>query len=178
MTSVTRLGDFWKFLATNLLSIVFQIFRDFLGCIEKHHFSVKLAVATFRGNFWKHSVYFLFQHLVSLVMTTFLSRHYYIAPVRTNNTDFPLKSIASNLDKGDVIRSLSTAFFVDVLLLLLLINYSPKETILWYYYRTNQQIMKRNLKNILKVYNHLLVNVIRRQKVHPLISLCKTFWPI
>ena len=37
-TSVTRLGDFWKFLATNLLTKVAQNIGDFLGYFEKEHF--------------------------------------------------------------------------------------------------------------------------------------------
>ena len=32
--SATRLGDFWKFLVTNILSKVAQMFGDFLGFLE------------------------------------------------------------------------------------------------------------------------------------------------
>ena len=34
--NVTRLGDFWKFLATNFLTKVTKIFGNFLGYCEKH----------------------------------------------------------------------------------------------------------------------------------------------
>ena len=37
-TSVTRLGDFWKFLVTYFSTKVAQIFIDFLGYFEKHPF--------------------------------------------------------------------------------------------------------------------------------------------
>ena len=40
-TSVTRLDDFWKFLATKYLTKVAQILGNFLGCCEKHYFSSK-----------------------------------------------------------------------------------------------------------------------------------------
>ena len=38
--SVTRLGNFLKFLATNFISKVAQIFHDFLGLFEKWNFSI------------------------------------------------------------------------------------------------------------------------------------------
>ena len=37
-TSVTRLDEFWKFLATNLLAKVAQNIGDFLGYLEKYYF--------------------------------------------------------------------------------------------------------------------------------------------
>ena len=36
--SGTRLGDFWKFLATNFIAKVDQLFGDFLGYFDKYHF--------------------------------------------------------------------------------------------------------------------------------------------
>ena len=47
-TSVTRLGDYWKFLGTFCRPRVAQIFGDtLLGYFEKANFSVKSTVATF-----------------------------------------------------------------------------------------------------------------------------------
>ena len=37
-TSVTRLGDFWKFSTTNILTKIAQLFEDFLGRFEKENF--------------------------------------------------------------------------------------------------------------------------------------------
>ena len=43
MSSVTRMGDFFNFLATNFITKVAQMFSDFLGSCEKHLlFEVKL----------------------------------------------------------------------------------------------------------------------------------------
>ena len=35
--SVTRLGNFWKFLARNVITKVQQIFGGFMGYFEAHH---------------------------------------------------------------------------------------------------------------------------------------------
>ena len=51
--SVTRLGDFWKFLATNFLTKVTQIFGNFLGYCEKHYFVSKNSCGSFWGIIWK-----------------------------------------------------------------------------------------------------------------------------
>ena len=45
--SVTRLGDFWKFLVTKFLAKVAQIIGNFLGNFEKPHSYVKTAVASY-----------------------------------------------------------------------------------------------------------------------------------
>ena len=39
-SSVTRLGDFWKFLATNFAKQVYQIFDNFLGNYKSVTFKV------------------------------------------------------------------------------------------------------------------------------------------
>ena len=49
--SVTKLGDFLKFLVTNYLQKVAKTCGDFLGLSEKHHFQVKTVVATFWATF-------------------------------------------------------------------------------------------------------------------------------
>ena len=46
-TSVTRLGDFWRFLVTNFLLKVAQMYGDFSGFLKSIPFDVKTAVATF-----------------------------------------------------------------------------------------------------------------------------------
>ena len=50
--SVTRLDDFWNFLATNFQTKVVQIFCDFLGYFEDVTFKVKTVVPSLLGNFW------------------------------------------------------------------------------------------------------------------------------
>ena len=47
--SVTRLGEFWKFFASNFLLKVAQMYGDFSGRSKKYFFQVKTAVATFRA---------------------------------------------------------------------------------------------------------------------------------
>ena len=65
--SETRLGDFWKFLATKFLVKISEIISYFLGYFEKPYSYVKSAVATSWVTFWKHLGYFLLQHLVRLL---------------------------------------------------------------------------------------------------------------
>ena len=69
--SVTRLGDFWKFLATNLLTKVAQKHWWLLGLFWKGYLNVKTAVAYIwvtYGNFWAT---FLLQYLVTLAICDF-----------------------------------------------------------------------------------------------------------
>ena len=47
VSSVTRLGAFWKFSATNMLIKVAQIFNDFEGHFEKHQVLSKTFWATY-----------------------------------------------------------------------------------------------------------------------------------
>ena len=54
----TSLGDFWKFLMTNYLSKVAQMFGDFWG-ILKDQFKVKTAVVPLKGNFRKNGFLFI-----------------------------------------------------------------------------------------------------------------------
>ena len=67
MTSVTRLGDFWKLMPTNFLTKVAQIFGNFLGYCEKHYSVSKNCCgsfldivweiwATFFSNIWSYSM--------------------------------------------------------------------------------------------------------------------------
>jgi len=51
--SVTRLGNFLKFSATNFLTKVAQIFGNFLGYCEMHYFVNKNYHASFLGIVWK-----------------------------------------------------------------------------------------------------------------------------
>ena len=50
---MTRLGDFWKFLATKFLAKEAQIICNFLGYFEIPHSHVKTALATFWATFGK-----------------------------------------------------------------------------------------------------------------------------
>ena len=52
-SSVTRLGDSWKFLVTNLLTKVAQKDYWLLGYFEKDQLMKKLLLI-FLGNLWKH----------------------------------------------------------------------------------------------------------------------------
>ena len=53
MTSGTRLGDFWKLLATNFLTKVAQIFGNFLGYCEKHYSVSKNCCGSFLDIVWE-----------------------------------------------------------------------------------------------------------------------------
>ena len=64
--SVTRLGDFWKFLATKFVKKVAQMIGNFLSSVEKPYSCVQNCCCYFLGNFWKHLGFFLLQHLVTL----------------------------------------------------------------------------------------------------------------
>ena len=61
VVSVTRLGDFWKFLATKFLAKEVQIIGKFLGYFEKP--LMKKCIGYFLHIFWKKLGYFLLQHL-------------------------------------------------------------------------------------------------------------------
>ena len=67
--SVTRLGDFWKFLVTNYLSKVAQMFGDFWGILKTLLFNH--CSGFFLGNFRKNWATFLIHYLVTLVLGTF-----------------------------------------------------------------------------------------------------------
>ena len=47
MTSVTRVGDLWKFLMTIFHAKVAKIYSDFLGYFETTNFQVIAAASTF-----------------------------------------------------------------------------------------------------------------------------------
>ena len=52
MNSMTRLGNFFKKLVTNISTKVAKCFVT-LGYFEKHHFSSKNSRGCFLANFWK-----------------------------------------------------------------------------------------------------------------------------
>ena len=68
-TSVTRLGDFWKFWVTNFLAKVVQMYVDFLNSFECIKFSCINWFGYFLGKFRIILGYFIFQHPVALVST-------------------------------------------------------------------------------------------------------------
>ena len=51
MDSVTRLGDIWKCLVTNILSKVAQMFDNILGYLESVTFYIQTALAIFWATF-------------------------------------------------------------------------------------------------------------------------------
>ena len=65
-SSVTRLGDFWKFLETKIVPKVSQIISNCLGYL-KTSLSCKNCCVYILGNFRKHLGYFVLQHLVTLM---------------------------------------------------------------------------------------------------------------
>ena len=69
VNSVTRVGYFWKILATNFLAKVSQIFGDFLGYLENTAFEEITVMATFWATLQKKTWLFLFQLLVALVVS-------------------------------------------------------------------------------------------------------------
>ena len=56
--SVTRLGDFWNFLAINFVTKVAQMFGEFLGSCENHRILSQPGEATFCAT-WKKLGLFL-----------------------------------------------------------------------------------------------------------------------
>ena len=66
-SSVTWLGDLWKFLATKNLAKVAQIVSDFSGYFETHRFYAKNTVATFWatfGHIWANFYFNILSHWV------------------------------------------------------------------------------------------------------------------
>ena len=63
--SVTRLGDFRKFLVSKFITKVAQIFRDFWAILKRVIFKVKTSVATFWASFggnWATFHYNIWSH--------------------------------------------------------------------------------------------------------------------
>ena len=63
---VTRLGDFLKFLVTNIFSIGAQLFGDFLGYLEASFFNTNCFGYFLSNSWWKFGS-FLLQHLFTLL---------------------------------------------------------------------------------------------------------------
>ena len=59
VNSVTRVGYFWKILATNFLAKVSQIFGDFLGYLENTAFEEITVMATFWATLQKNLALFI-----------------------------------------------------------------------------------------------------------------------
>ena len=66
--SVTRLGNFWKFLATIFVTKVAQMIWNFLGNVEKPYSYEQNCCCHFLGNFWKQLELILLQHLDTLIL--------------------------------------------------------------------------------------------------------------
>ena len=90
--SVTRFGDLWKFLVTNFLTKVAQIYKRSWDYFEKPHSKEKTVLATSWvtfGNIWA----ILFQHSVTLIQFTVpgfeLTTFSYESPPLTTRPGFP-----------------------------------------------------------------------------------------
>ena len=59
LTQCDQIGQFWKFLVTNFLSNIAQMFGDVLGNLENHHFLSQAAVTYFWATFEKNWASFL-----------------------------------------------------------------------------------------------------------------------
>ena len=68
--SLVRLGDFSKFLATNFLTKVAQIFGIFWAILKSINFAFITAVATFWPTIWGYRATFL-HHMVTLFTVDF-----------------------------------------------------------------------------------------------------------
>ena len=65
--SVTRLGDFWNFLATNFLTKIAKIFVDLWGCFKNFSFTYSKNCRVYlHGQLLENLGNFLFQHLITL----------------------------------------------------------------------------------------------------------------
>ena len=95
ITSVTRLGDFWKFFTTKFLAKEAQIIGNFLGYFEKPHSYVKTALASL-GQLFEKLGYFLLQHLVTLPITIPVVRvtHLKVKKIREILLDQALSTIS------------------------------------------------------------------------------------
>ena len=63
---MTRLGNLWKFLVTNLPKKVAKLYGDFFWLEWKTSFISLNCCCQFLGYNWKNFGYFLYQHLVTL----------------------------------------------------------------------------------------------------------------
>ena len=82
LQSVTRFVEFWKFLVTNFLTKVAQIFGNLGGYFGNHDFLMKNYCWLFWDNFLKILGYFLTQDLVTLPYVVRRKR------VKTTDLDF------------------------------------------------------------------------------------------
>ena len=91
VSSVTRLGDF---LVTNFSTKLDQILGDFWSYFEKGHILCKNCCGYFLGNFEGKFGYFLFQHMVALLMS-----HHISGPGQGDQPDYDGKKNHSNQSK-------------------------------------------------------------------------------
>ena len=101
--SVTRLGDYWKFLVTNVLTKVAQIIDDLLGFLKEITFKQKLLGLLYWTTFgWIHNLdYFSLQRLATLA-NPYLYHHqhhflnFYFRNLRSSTaTTFPCRKTSS-----------------------------------------------------------------------------------
>ena len=86
---MTRLDDFLKFLVTNYLEKVAQMFCDLWG-ILKHHFLSKNRRRHFLGNFRSNWATFLFWYLITLDWYLKRTHGEQLKSVTSHQTNLPL----------------------------------------------------------------------------------------
>ena len=97
--SVTKLGDFWKFLVTNLLAKVAQIFGDLLCYFERHHLFSKNCRISFLGNYWKIWTTFYSNIFLSHWLCV---RAHFISPYLSNRCDIEYAHELAHFYKQDI----------------------------------------------------------------------------
>ena len=76
-SSVTRLGDFWKFLGTKFLEKVAQILSNNFGLLWKMALFMLNWCEYFLGNFCRKLGYILLQHLITLQRSWKMSNKFF-----------------------------------------------------------------------------------------------------
>ena len=77
MTNVTRLGNFWNFLATNFFYKSSPNVWWLFGHLWKPLLCESNFLGFFSGQLLQNLGYFLFQHLVTLPMTSTIAKHFH-----------------------------------------------------------------------------------------------------
>ena len=98
---VTRLGNFWKFLATDFLRKVSQLFNNFRGYFENIILKVKTAVSTFWATFVEIWVTFysnIWSHWFTVRLTANSNQKLFSTSEERNKKSFLTFSAFSSFD--------------------------------------------------------------------------------
>ena len=99
--SVTRLGDFLKFLVTKFTTKVAQIISNFLVYFLKTSLLCKNCCGYFLGNLSKHLGYFLLQHLVTLSTFNVSTRRLFALSPWIPSMLFLFLPLSTNIQKSE-----------------------------------------------------------------------------